>query len=370
MTPLNLKRLLTVLSLFSIHQVTFAQTVDLSSVDEFFQVTSTLLNGKEISAEQWRSFDRSSAYREFAERTDSTLINTIRSSIYLAFGNGNPVEKERILNIPQEEMNRHPEEMLQKLILINYLDVNDHYSSLRTFREQYDFQALVEKARDRLRSFLEISPDSVSGLKPVYFLFISADGKNKEEAIYLDFNLIYKKTEAQRADFLAHEYFHNFRERYENHDFNYKNYLNYSLDAIQNEGIADLIDKTGGYGKYFTEAGEPPEMVATWVRLYDQAQEDLERLQQLVMKYAKGEMTEAEMEEEIQDIVRFNGHPIGFFMASHIVSAGYSSEMLTSFYDPNEFYRLYNEAARKQGLFQLSEEFLSYVKGLTGQYYH
>ena len=370
MTIINKNLLIGLSILFSSINISIAQTVDLTSVDEFFKVTSILKEGKEISTEQWKDFDSSSGYKEFAEREDNALINTIKSSINIVFGNGTIAEKDSILSITQEEMNRNTTMLLKKLILLNYLNMNDNYESIKSFRENYDFNALVEKAKQKLTSFLEEPIDSTTEFKPVYFLFITADGKVKEDGIYVDFNLIYKKTEEQRADFLAHELFHNYREMYVNQDFNYKNYINYFIDAIQNEGIADLIDKTEGYEKYFTDAEESPETVETWVNLYDTAQEDLERVHNLIMQYAKNEISEKEMEKEIQKIVRYNGHPIGFFMANHIVSAGYRNEMLKTFYNPYEFYSLYNKVAKEQHLFQLSNEFMDYLNGLTKEYYH
>jgi CHASE1-domain containing sensor protein len=42
--------------LFSSVNILNAQTADLTSVDEFFKVTSTLKEGKEISAKQWKEF--------------------------------------------------------------------------------------------------------------------------------------------------------------------------------------------------------------------------------------------------------------------------------------------------------------------------
>lgn len=35
----------------------FAQNVDLTSVDEFFKIADCLKNGKEVSTEQWHQFD-------------------------------------------------------------------------------------------------------------------------------------------------------------------------------------------------------------------------------------------------------------------------------------------------------------------------
>ena len=278
------------------------------------------------------------------------------------------VEKDRILSITQEEMNTNPTMLLKKLMLVNFFDINDNYESIKTFRENYDFNILVEKAKQRLSSFLDITIDSTTNLKPIYFFFISSDGQVRENGIYIDLNLIYKKTEEQRVDFLAHEYFHNYREKYVNNDY-YKNDLTFMIDAIQDEGIADLIDKSEGYLKYFTDMGELPEMVESWVSFYKQAQEDLERLQSLTIRYAKNEISKDDMGDEILEIVRYRGHPIGFFMANKILNAGYKNEMLTTFYNPYEFYRLYNKSAEILNLFQLNSEFMDYLKKITEEYY-
>jgi hypothetical protein len=349
--------------------LSIAQSIDLSSVDEFFKVTSTLKEGKEISTEQWKSFDSSCSYVKYVKRKDQFVINSIKNTIDIVFGNDTLAKKDSILSITQEEMKNDPKKMFKKGILNNYLNINKNYESIKSFRQNYDFNALVGKARQRLSSFLGLSTDSTTRLKPVYFLFVTADGKNNEDAIYVDFNLIYKKTEKQRFDFLAHEFFHNYREKFENHNFNYKNSMNHCVDMIQNEGIADLIDKTEGYKKYFDGSGESPEITVIWENLYNQAQNDIERLQNLVLKYSKNEISENDMGNELDDIIRFNGHPIGFFMADHILSAGYKNELLDSFYNPYEFFSLYNKAAKEQNIFQLSNEFMDYLKGLTKEYY-
>ena len=344
--------------------VSIAQTVDLNSVDEFFKITSILKEGKEVTAEQWEDFNNSGGYKHLSQNS----INIIKSSIDAAFGKNTMSERDRILSITREEMDNNIESLIKTTTLVNYLDINNNYESIKSFRENYDFVALIENAKKRLFSFLDKKIDSTIELKPVYFFFINADGVNKENGICIDLNLIYKKTDEQRADFLAHEFFHNYREKYVNGEY-YKNDLAFMIDAIQDEGIADLIDKTDGYRKYFADIGELPEMIESWENLYNQAQVDLKKLQDLTIKYAKKEISKDDMVDELIEIVKYRGHPIGFFMANQIVSAGYKNEMLETFYNPHEFYSLYNKAAKKQNLFQLSTEFMDYLKDITEEYY-
>ena len=344
--------------------ISFAQTVDLTSVDEFFNVTSILKEGNEVSEEQWKNFDNSNGYKDLRQAS----MDIIKSSVVIAFGSNSVVEQDSILSITQEEMNKNETTLLKKLTLVNYLDINDNYELIKAFRENYDFDILVEKAKLRLSSFFDKTIDSTTVLKPIYFFFINADGGVRANGIYIDLNLIFKITEEQRINFLAHEFFHNYREKYVNYDY-YKNDLFYIIDSIQDEGIADLIDKSEGYEKYFNDIGEIPEMVESWVRLYSQAQEDLERLQNLTLKFSRDEISKSDLGDEVLEIVRYKGHPIGFFMANNIVNMGYKSEMLKSFYNPYEFYRLYNKAAEKQNLFQLNNEFMDYLKSITEKYY-
>ena len=256
--------------IFFIYCNLFAQTVDLTSVDEFFKVTSALRGGNEVSADQWKAFEMSSGYRDYSEREDQTYIRTIKESVNIVFGTGNPAVRDSILKIQLEEsIGENTLKLLSKLILINYIDVDSHFSEIKSFRETYNFNHLVVKAKQRLSSFLGIQLDSTIAFKPINFYFVLADGAAKADALYIDFNLIYKQTEEQRINFIAHEYFHDLREKYENHEFNYKCDLNRVIDNIQNEGIADLIDKSDGYEKYFTNVGETPEMIEIWVNLYN-----------------------------------------------------------------------------------------------------
>ena len=355
--------------LFANINKSFAQTVDLTSVDEFFKVTSTLKEGKKISEEQWINFDNSTGYKKFAESKNKFLINTIKNSINIAFGSNTTAEKDSILSIPKEKLDGDKRLFLKKFVLINYLDINQNYKLIKSFRENYDFNALVEKAKRRLSSFLEMPLDSSIKLKPVYFSFTDADGADLDDAIYMDFNLIYKMTEEQRIDFLAHEYFHNYRRYFENHDFNYKCDLNFCIDMIQNEGIADQIDKAEGYKKYYTDVMKLPELSKIMVDLYNQAEDDLEKFQNIIVKYSKGKISEKETIDQILEVYKFNGHSIGFYMSNQIVKAGYKNEMIKSFYNPYEFYNIYNKAAKVNNTFLLNDEFMNYLKKITKEYY-
>lgn len=96
------------------YSISTAQEIDFTSVDEFFNVTSTLREGKEISQKQWEQFDRSSAYAIFSQNKNKQTLNIIKSSIQKVFGN--QAINEEIL---QDEIS-----LLEKLVRANYQNIS------------------------------------------------------------------------------------------------------------------------------------------------------------------------------------------------------------------------------------------------------
>lgn len=331
---------------------TFAQNVDLSSVDEFFKITDKLKNGEEISDNDWNNFEKSKAYAIF---TNKYIIDIAKLSIRNVFGSCN-------INIDNSN------NLLKTLVLANYEEINYNYSSLKTFRDNYDFESLIYNAKSRLQSFLMCELDSSVEWKPVYFLFLSKDGQDRDSAIVIDLNLIYKMTEQQRIDFIAHEFFHVYRSHFENHDFNYANDIYFALDMIANEGIADQIDKYNmDYEQYYSTVIGSQELKDKFINLYENAEKDIEYLQDIIVQYSKNQIDKETCIDKLLEIYKYNGHALGFYMSNQIIMAGLKDEMIKEFYKPYEFYRLYSLALYKNKGISLNDDFLGFLKEATGE---
>ena len=63
-----------------------AQNVDLSSVDEFLNITALLKNGEEVNMEQWNQLDSSAAYSLFSNSKDNTILNIVKVAMQDIFG--------------------------------------------------------------------------------------------------------------------------------------------------------------------------------------------------------------------------------------------------------------------------------------------
>lgn len=334
----------------------FAQNVDLTSIDEFFKIADCLKNGKDVNVEQWHQFDSSTAYSIFSDSKDNRISNIVKATMQSVFGD---------LKREKESENIS---FFESLVKVNYEEINENYSKIKEFRNSYDFGLLISNAKSRLQSFLGYdSLDTSVKWKPVYFLFLSADGKDMDDALVIDFNLIYKMTEEQRINFLAHEFFHVYRGDFENHEFNYANDINFMLDMIANEGIADQIDKYMGYNEYYSSIIGSKELAVEFVSLYNKAEQDIITLQTILVQYADKQIEKNTCIDKLLDIYKYNGHALGFYMSNQIILAGLKQEMLKSFHNPYEFYKTYLLATNNGDL--LSRKFLSYLKKITEQYY-
>lgn len=330
----------------------FSQNVDLSSVDEFFKITNALKNGEEINQEQWQQLEQSSAYAIFS-KDKKHIIDIVKKSITKVFG------KEK----------HESDNLLENLVVENYKDIDCHYSDIKDFRSNYDFDSLISKAKIRLQTFLMIDKlDSSVKIKPVYFFFLNADGADKEEAVVIDFNLIYKMSEKDRINFIAHEFFHVYRTHFEDHNFNYANDINYMLDMIANEGIADQIDKYNmNYEQYYSTIIESEELKREFVTLYNKAEQDIEYLQEIIIQYSKSQIDKDSCIDKLLEIYKYNGHALGFYMSNQIVEAGLKDDMIKEFYNPYEFWRLYSLALNKNKGATLNQDFMTFLKEATGK---
>ena len=151
-----------------------AQNVDLSSVDEFLNITALLKNGEEVNMEQWNQLDSSAAYSLFSNSKDNTIPNIVKAVMLDIFG------------CSDSKGQTQNGSLLETSVRENYEDINKNYSEIRKFRDNYDFEYLISNAKIRLQTFLGCEQlDASVKWRPVYFFFLSQDGKELDNAIVI-----------------------------------------------------------------------------------------------------------------------------------------------------------------------------------------
>lgn len=103
--------------------------------------------------------------------------------------------------------------------------------------------------------------------------------------------------------------------------------------------------------------------------LYSNAEKDIANFQTILAQYTDKQIDKNTCIDKLLEIYKYNGHAIGFYMSNQIVKAGLKNEMLRSFYNPYEFYLLYNRAVHKNKSLPLSSDFMRFLKNATSRYY-
>ena len=338
--------------------------IDLSSVDCFIKMAKELSEGKNPDETEWKELSETGGY-------NPAVASEFRRSIYpammkYAFGPQYEHERDSILSIPYDDPDG--KKTFSKVTLENYLKVKDKLKEVEDFRNAYDFNSIESAANQMLKAFLANPVDSLIYFPPVYFRFFECDAQVIDGSIMvMDFNLFETLSPEKRINLITHEMFHFYRSNFENRAFIDAYPLMQQIDKLQNEGIADLIDKDSGI-EGGTETmklySDFPFFINTYSDAYNNPSDILRRLDSITAAYANNEIDKEEFESKVSNYFVFGGHPNGHNMVDMITKAGLKDELLKNFYSPFEFLRSYNKAAKIENGYVFSKEFMNYMETL------
>ena len=245
-------------------------------------------------------------------------------------------------------------------------------SELESFMESLRGQDLMLDAVLMARSWL---PGEATRAEPpeVSFVLLEPDARGYERVV-IDLLLAYDLNETALTPLLAHETHHVLREAFTvvlrpEGNFAEKDLLA-SLDNLQAEGIADLIDKSDYLGPK-TWGEQPTErlfaaMHERYVDAYGRAKESLSRTDAFLAAYARDPESARAIGRELRASLELGGHPVGFYMARTILEAFGRERLIENVGDPFAFMMDYSEAASRlgDGRHVFSEEALAGVRAL------
>ena len=249
----------------------------------------------------------------------------------------------------------------QTLMTQNICKLARRHDEARRYMEETDFPRLLSKADRLVKKYLP--KRAVSGevtLNDLYLICTIPDASVRDHSVLLDLNLAIDMTEEEIVRLLAHEFFHNYRETALTDEPG--NSFWKIFNCFENEGIADLIDKGEHPEAMYARYGASFESL--YLHEYQNSPKTLQKLDSLLSIYqvnpVKGEYA------PVADLLVFNGHPTGYYMARLICEEGLQKELIEAFDNPATFAELYNKAASRRnkrgGLeYLLSKEMVSYL---------
>lgn len=304
---------------------------DFSAMAPFWAIQSALEADQDPPEEQWAGLLDTPGYQALtaSEFTPEFFRNTFE----LAFRPSKIARRDSALAGPSGAYLSH------------YLHVAEQRAQLTEHLDSLQSNPVIPGIVLRAREFLP--SDAVVGHPDVAFVIFANDAR-AYAPIVVD---LQASRNWDFESFLAHEFHHWYRNQRLAVDFAAIDSLDYdllwTLNQIQAEGIADLIDKRG----WILQESAPPSGMGSYALRYLKNLEAtpnlLQTLDSLIAGYRAAGSTRGEVGAGIRNLVPQSGHPTGFFMASLILEQLGVGALTANVGNPFAFVRTFNRAAER-----------------------
>jgi hypothetical protein len=327
-------------------QIIFAQdnpsNIDLSSVDLFFNIKKGLEVGMTPSDAEWETLLESKGYS--IRMTTKESKERLKRIIIIAFSPKLKQQQDSILKISITDNMDDWDKVASKLMMDNFLDMKENMVRLEDFRNNYDFNVLIQKSKERLKSFLKNPIDSLIVFPSVNLLCQEPDAQSKPKGIVIDFNLFYKQELTNdNVNFLAHEMFHTYRRNFTNKQFIQSYQLIRQIDKLEDEGVANMIDKTiASLLHKLKIMGYPQSLINLYDTEYKNTPQKLQTVDSITCSFIDKKISKEEFDKQMKGFFLFGGHPNSLYMTDVIQKAELKNELLDNFYNPVKFVEIYH----------------------------
>ena len=329
-----------------------AQTINVEAVTRYWQITDGLRQNQPLTDQVWQDF-----------------LEIPGNKIYVRgiFSAADLVAYRRAIEVVY--MPRH-DSLRQAKLKANswyYVLVNDYKEREPAYR---NFVAKVTKDPGTFDQMYQCAYEylptrahtKVANLN-IYYEALGNDATSQAEGLFYSLRSVREADAVKPGILQGHEMHHQLRPH---KDFgpvaDDDQGLMAIIGSIQNEGLADLIDKN----RELAEPGDP-RGIREWI--LDPAPAFIHRMDSTIQSRARGGAP-ASVRYYRQLSRSSNGHLPGFFMARAIQRNGYTQQLIKTADDPFAFLYLYQKAAKKDSEHapQFSDAAMRYLKTLELRY--
>lgn len=329
-----------------------AQTINVDAVTRYWEITDGLRQNRPLTDQVWQDF-----------------LEIPGNKIYVRgiYSAANLVAYRRAIEVVYMPRYDSLRQVKLQAKVWYYLMVNDYKEREAEYR---NYVATVIKNPGALDLMYQYAYDylparahtKVSNLQ-IYYEALGNDATAQTEGLFYSLRAVRDANEVKPGLMEGHEMHHQLRP---SKDFGPiaadDEGLVEILSSMQNEGIADLVDKPLTMGM----PGDP-RGIRNWA--IDPAPVFIHKMDSTIQARAIGG-TPATGRYYRQLSNGSNGHLPGFFMSSTIKSNGYTKQLIATADDPFAFLYLYQKAAKKDKAHPpcFSAASIRYLKGLERKY--
>lgn len=344
---------LLLLLLLCIQRLSDAQTVNIEAATRYWELTDALRQNKPLTDAAWQELLALPANKIYVPGVfPEEALKRYRKAIEVAY------------------MPRHDSLLQAKLQakVWYYVLVNDYKQREPMYRKYVQEVAQKPSYLETMYTYAyEYLPKrahtKVTDLR-LYYTPLGNDASSRDEGIVFSLNSAVDWNKPKAGILEAHEMHHQLRPRPNFGKASEQDKpLLWALDAVQNEGIADLIDKKPQV--------QSPDSASVQSWLLMPAPAVIQRLDSVLQVGAKMGNAALPIRKFYQRLYNGTaGHLPGFYMASIIEKQGYTPQMLATIDNPMAFFALYQKAARKDKTHPplFAKTSLAYLKKLENQH--
>ena len=343
----------------------FAQSVDFSGVDAFWEIYDVLKDDRQPTQKQWSELFSTPGLAALEEREHRRQILT--RAFRLAYM---PSKQDTLDGAVQGDG-------FLGYILPHLARIPTLRDSLVALQTQLASTDLLGEALLRVQELLPAGLTEKHVPPPIAFVFFAPDGRGYSTIIVAD--LLNIMESRSRTGFFAHELHHYYRRYVDDLDTEFAEndyYLMYVLINLEEEGIADQLDKADI--PTLSEADLRRQVpnarrrgfYEQYRHHYAEANEWLQRVEGVLEEIAASPALSAEKGELLHGELPIGGRPIGAFMAGTIVRELGRNRLVEVVGHSFGFWRLYNEAAAESegAAYVLSPEAIRVLNKLEEKY--
>jgi hypothetical protein len=305
---------------------------DFSAIDRLWDIVSVLEKDQEPLEAAWEALVRAPGYAALVSHERYYNLDFLKRNLRLVF---------------QPSLSSELEKESQNRSVRHFIELKEKKEALQKFQAQMQAATALTEALDLLKRRLPDGSIERLDAPPAAFIVFDKDARGGYGLLLFD--LIYALELGELFKPLyAHEAFHYYRDKLaafsEGDILLVHQGILMALNMIQNEGLADLIDKPAS----IFEGG--PRADSSYALEYRKNMAESPRILGTVdeLLCSLADLPGAQDEEigwEMFGAIPQSGHPTGFFMAKAVSEKIGEKDLIRTFNNPFAFFYLYNAAA-------------------------
>jgi hypothetical protein len=338
-------------------EISLDRGFDFSAMDKIWEIISILERDEEPPEEAWTDLIRTPGYAALVLHEPRYGLDFVKQNLRLVF---KPSMGDELKKGSESRSVRH------------FLEFKEKSEAIRDFQVQMQNPSVQEEAMALLKPWF---PQGVlDGCEPAPSAFILFDKDARGGYGLLIFDILYAMEQGEGfIPLFAHEAFHYYRGKTEAYDEGdlliTHEYILMAIDMIQNEGMADQIDKVSTLFEGGSRCNT--DYAVRYRKNMAETPGILGRLDDCLCRLTEDNPDYGKIGSEMISAVPMSGHPTGYFMTRAILKSSGKEELVRIYNNPFAFFYLYNIAALKDtslprlsngailGLYELEKKVIS-----------